>query len=125
MLGRVDEGIALAQETVRLTEATNHRTWEPVTYRVLGDLLVKAHQSGDSKLAEAELAYEKALNISRAKSAKGFELVAATGLAHLWKIQGKTKDAYDLLAPIYDWFTEGFDTKDLKDAKALLQELSA
>ena len=123
MLGRTDEGIALAQETLRYTHKTNHRTWEPVTYRVLGDLLVNAHREGDGRLEEAESAYNEALRISRAKSAKGFELIAATGLAQLWKVQGKAKEAYNLLAPIYNWFTEGFDTKDLKEAKALLEEL--
>ena len=81
-------------------------------------------QEGDGKLEEVEAAYNEALKISRAKSAKGFELIAATGLAQLWKVQGKTREAYELLSPIYNWFTEGFGTKDLKEAKALLDQLS-
>ena len=124
MLGRVEEGINLVHETLDLTRRTNQRAWEPVTYCVLGDLNVKAHQAGDNKLEEAELLYNKALDISRAKSAKGYELIAATGLARLWQSQDKRREAHDLLAPIYNWFTEGFDTKDLTEAKALLDELA-
>ena len=124
MLDRIDEGIALAEEILRYTHSTNHRTWEPVTHCVLGDLLVKAHQPGDNRLQEAEAAYEKALGISRSKSAKGFELIAATGLARLWRHQDKKKEALELLKPVYNWFTEGFDTKDLQEAKVLLSELA-
>ena len=123
MLDRIDEGIALAEETLRYTHSTNHRTWEPVTHCVLGDLLVKAHQPGDKRLQAAEAAYGEALRISRSRSAKGFELIAATGLARLWRHQDKKKEALELLKPVYDWFTEGFDTKDLKEAKGLLDEL--
>ncbi|MCZ6874669.1 MAG: hypothetical protein O7G88_14255 [bacterium] len=65
-----------------------------------------------------------ALDIARHQQAKSWELRAATSLAHLWQHQGKRQDAYDLLAPVYGWFTEGFDTADLKDAKALLNELT-
>lgn len=122
-LGRVEDGIALARETLRFTEQTGHRTWEPLTYSVLGDLFVKAHREGNGKLDEAEAAYNEALKISRAKSAKGYELIAATGLARLWQSQGQVNEAHDLLAPVYNGFTEGFDTKDLREAKALLEEL--
>jgi class 3 adenylate cyclase/tetratricopeptide (TPR) repeat protein len=123
MLGRVDEGVTLARETICFTNETDHRTWEAISHRVLGDLLVKSHCEGDAMLEEAETAYTEALRISRAKSAKGLELIAATGLCRLWKLQGKVSEARDLLAPIYSWFTEGFDTKDLREANALLNEL--
>ena len=125
MLGRVEEGINLARETLNLTHRTNQRAWEPVTYRVLGDLLCIANRCGDNRLHEAEAAYGEALRISRSKSAKGFELIAATGLARLWRHQDKKKEALELLKPVYDWFTEGFDTKDLQEAKALLLELES
>lgn len=74
--------------------------------------------------AEAEACFHKALEIARKQQGKGLELRTATSLARLWQQQGKLHEARDLLAPIYNWFTEGFDTKDLKDAKALLAQLS-
>jgi predicted ATPase len=67
--------------------------------------------------------FHQALDIARQQQAKSLELRAATSLARLWQSQGKRQDAYDLLTPVYGWFTEGFDTTDLKEAKALLQEL--
>jgi predicted ATPase len=76
-------------------------------------------------LASAADCFSKALDVSRRQGAKMFELRAAVSLARLWRDQGKTVEARDLLAPIYGWFTEGFDTVDLKAAKALLVELSA
>ena len=76
----------------------------------------------DQAVAEASL--QKALNVARQQEAKSFELRAATSLARLWQRQGKTTEAHELLTPVYNWFTEGFDTADLKDAKALLAELT-
>jgi predicted ATPase len=73
--------------------------------------------------AEAETAFREAVEIARRQEAKSLELRAATSLARLWQSQGRGKQAYELLAPIYAWFTEGFDTRDLKDAKALLDQL--
>jgi integrase len=72
---------------------------------------------------EAEACFEKALEIAKEQSAKSWELRAATSLARLWQQQGKTVEAHQLLSEIYNWFTEGFDTKDLQEAKALLEEL--
>ena len=77
-----------------------------------------------SAAAEAEGFFRQALEIARGQEAKGWELRAATSLARLWKRQGKQAEARALLQPVYDWFTEGFDTQDLKDAKALLAELT-
>jgi predicted ATPase len=74
--------------------------------------------------AEAEASFRRALGIARRQEAKSLELRAGTSLAQLWRDQGKRSAARDLLAPIYGWFTEGFDTADLKDAKALLDELA-
>ncbi len=74
--------------------------------------------------AEAEASYNQAITVARRQQAKSLELRAATSLARLWHQQGKTGEARALLAPVYDWFTEGFDTADLKDAKALLDALA-
>jgi predicted ATPase len=73
----------------------------------------------------AEKNYGASLDWAREQKAKSWELRTSTSLARLWRQQGKRKEAHDLLAPVYNWFTEGFDTKDLKEAKALLDELSA
>jgi predicted ATPase len=75
-------------------------------------------------LGEATACFEKSIAIARDQSAKSWELRSATSLANLWHSQGRPDQAYDLLFPVYDWFTEGFDTVDLKRAKALLEELS-
>ena len=73
---------------------------------------------------KAETYFRKAIEIAREQKAKSWELRAATSLARLWQQQDKTTEAHNLLAPVYNWFTEGFDTADLKDAKSLLDELS-
>ena len=96
------------------------RIWEAEIYRLKGEFL---HKRGDAA-AEIELYFQKALDAARTQSAKSWELRAATSLARLWQGQEKNKEARDLLQPVYDWFTEGFDTPDLIDAKALSDELS-
>ena len=80
-------------------------------------------RQGEEELAEAD--FRDAIALAREMSAKAWELRAATSLARLWRDQGRRAEARDLLAPVYDWFTEGLDTADLKEAKALLDELSA
>ncbi len=77
-----------------------------------------------SKVEEAEVCFHKAVDIARSQEAKSWELRAATSLARLWQQQGKTNEAHHLLSEIYNWFAEGFDTPDLKDAKALLNSES-
>jgi predicted ATPase len=76
-------------------------------------------------LTGAECSYQQAIAVAKRQSAKLFELRASTRIARLWRNQGKRDEARDLLAPVYGWFTEGFDTLDLKEAKALLEELSS
>jgi predicted ATPase len=80
-------------------------------------------RQADPDAAQAEACFQQALDIARRQEAKSWELRAATSLARLWQSQGKRQDAYDLLAPVYEWFTEGFDTADLIEAKVLLDEL--
>jgi predicted ATPase len=95
-------------------------TFTTELHRLRGDLL---NATGD--LAAAERSYHQALAVAERQSAKLFELRAAASLARLWRDQDKRTEARDLLAPIYNWFTEGFETKDLKEAKALLDQLQA
>jgi predicted ATPase len=89
--------------------------------RVRGELLLRLEPAD---VAEAEAAFMRGVEIARRQHTKTFELRTATGLARLWRDQGKRAEASDLLAPIYGWFTEGFDTLDLKQAKSLLDELA-
>ena len=79
----------------------------------------------DGDVSKASMYFERALGVARQQQAKSWELRAAMSLARLWRNQGKPQQARELLAPVYGWFTEGFDTRDLKEAKALLQELAA
>ncbi len=102
-------------------ERTEERFCEAELYRLKGELLLQ--QSPDNA-TEAAACFHRALDVSRNQAAKSWELRAATSLARLWQQQGKTGEARALLAPVYDWFTEGFDTADLKDAKALLAQLT-
>ena len=92
----------------------------PIGFWLKGELLL--HQSPDHA-PEAEASFQQALAVARRQEAKSLELRAATSLARLWQQQGKTTEARDLLAPVYHWFTEGFDTKDLQEAKELIEEL--
>jgi predicted ATPase len=87
------------------------------------ELLTLLLKTGDQKVGEAEECFHQALDVARRQEAKSLELHAATNLARLWQHQGKQQEAHTLLSEIYGWFTEGFDTKDLRDAKALLGEL--
>jgi predicted ATPase len=80
-------------------------------------------QSADHQ-TEAEVCFQQAINLARHQQAKSWELRAAMSLARLWQSQGKRQETYDLLSPVYGWFTEGFDTADLKEAKALLDDLA-
>jgi predicted ATPase len=121
-LGQVDAGLPMVTEALALVEQTGVRWYEAETYRIKGTLLL--HQA-DPDAAQAEACFQEALVIARRQEAKAWELRAATSLARLWQSQDKRQEAHDLLAPVYDWFTEGFDTADLKDAKQLLGELSA
>jgi class 3 adenylate cyclase/tetratricopeptide (TPR) repeat protein len=117
-LGRPAEGLNCLAEAAQIIETTDERVGEPTLHRLRGDLL---NAIGDQ--VAAEQGYHQALAVARRQSAKLFELRAAISLARLWRDQGKRQKAHDLLAPIYGWFTEGFDTPVLKEAKALLETL--
>jgi class 3 adenylate cyclase/predicted ATPase len=117
----VAEGLTLVAEALTLVEKTDERWYEAELHRLKGALLLQ--QSSDNSV-EAESCFHQAITIAQSQQAKSWELRAATSLAKLWQHQGKRQEAYALLAPVYNWFTEGFDTADLKDAKTLLDELA-
>jgi hypothetical protein len=101
-----------------LTVNPNERAWRPETLRLRGEI---RRQQGKEEPAEAD--FRDAIALAREMSAKAWQLRAVMSLARLWRDQGKRAEARDLLAPVYGWFTEGFDTADLRDAAALLAEL--
>jgi predicted ATPase len=119
-LGEPAAGLAVLTEALTLTETTGERWYEAELYRLKGALLLQ--QSLDNQ-AEAESCFHHALDIAHNQQAKSLELKAATSLARLWQQQGKREEARQVLGDVYGWFTEGFDTLDLKDAKALLEVL--
>ena len=115
--GRLNEGLTALEELERLMEITHDRLDEAVLHLIRGDLLIS---KGD--LSAGQASFQKAIAVARRQSAKLYELRAASSLARLWRDQGKRVEARDLLAPIYGWFTEGFDTPVLQEAKALLEQ---
>ncbi len=117
--GRFSDVLALTEKALCRVEEIGEREMESVVLYTRGDAY-----SALSAVDEAEACYANALKVARSQSAKSWELRAATRLARLWHSQDKTTEARDLLAPVYGWFTEGFDTADLKEAKALLEEPS-
>jgi class 3 adenylate cyclase/predicted ATPase len=126
-LGRVEEGLAAVAEALATSERTGECFFEAELFRLRGDLLLERDaQAAQSKVeSEAELCFRQALEIARRQQAKSWELRAATSLSRLLARQHRHDEARALLLEIYNWFTEGFDTADLKDAKALIDELSA
>jgi len=120
-LGKFDDAWRCVGETMTLVETTKERWFEAEANRIAGEIALK---SPEQDAAKAEAYFERALTVARAQQAKSWELRAAMSMARLWHDQGKQQQAHDLLAPVYDWFTEGFDTLDMKEAKALLDELA-
>ena len=104
-----------------LIGTTKERWFEAQVNRVAGEIALR---SPEPDTARAQAYFERALAVARQQQAKSWELRAVMSLARLWRDQGKVRQARELLAPVYGWFTEGFDTRDLKEAKALLQELA-
>jgi predicted ATPase len=121
MQGEPEEGLAVLTEALGLVDTTGERWYESELYRRKGALLLQQSLDNSTK---AEACFHQAIAIAQNQQAKSFELRTATSLARLWQQQGKRQEAHDLLAPVYDWFTEGFNTLDLQDAKALLDALS-
>ena len=121
-LGQLDDAWRCVGEAMTAMETTKERWCEAEVNRIAGEI---ALMSPEPDAAKAEAYFERALTVARQQQAKSWELRAAMSLARLWRDQGKVQQARELLAPVYGWFTEGFDTRDLKEAKALLEELAA
>jgi predicted ATPase len=127
---RLSEALQTLAEAFIVVEHTGERRWEAELYRLQGEFLLAQEVTRQSvegtgpQGEEAEACFQHTLTIARCQQAKSFELRAAMSLCRLWQHQGKRAAAYDLLAPVYGWFTEGFDTPDLQEAEALLEALS-
>ena len=119
--GNTEKGLEVLDEALKIVKETGEDRWAPDIYRLKGQLLLTL---GSQNHAEAEGCFNQAIDLARQQEAKLFELRASTSLSRFRRDQGKRKEAHNLIAPIYNWFTEGFDTIDLKDARALLRELS-
>jgi predicted ATPase len=122
LLGRREEALQALDEAQTTMEKTEERWWEAEIYRLRGALLLRHAKASQ---AEAESWFRRALDVARSQKAKSLELRAATSLARLSSHHGNCAQALDLLGPVYGWFTEGFDTVDLKDAKSLIAQMSA
>ena len=136
-MGQADEGLIVLSEALASVDKTGERRWEAELYRLKGELTLQRFQASSSKFpitesqylradpqCEAEACFLKAVEVACRQKAKSLELRATTSLARLLRDTGRRDETRAMLAEIYSWFTEGFDTADLKDAKMLLDELS-
>jgi predicted ATPase len=121
-LGRFDEAGRSIDEAMTAVRTTKESWREADIYHIAGEIALK---SSEPDAAKAETYFQRAIAVARQQQAKSWELRAAMSLARLWRSQGKMQQARELLAPVYGWFTEGFNTRDLKEAKALLEELAS
>jgi predicted ATPase len=121
-LGQLDHAWRCVGEAMTSVETTKERWWEAEVNRIAGEIALNSSELDD---ASAQAYFNRALAVARQQQAKSWELRTAMSMARLWRDQGKRNEARDLLAPVYGWFTEGFDTLDLKEAKALLEQLAS
>ena len=122
LAGKIEEGPAALDDALGKAAVSGERGWDAEIHRLRGEL---AGRLSHPDPAKAEDSFRTALATAREQGTRGYELRAATSLARLWREQDRRAEARELLAPVYGWFTEGFDTADLKDAKALPEELAA
>jgi predicted ATPase len=137
--GQNGEGLKIVSEALAIADKNEERYYEVELYRLKGELTLQKHQvlsttspgpnsqsltPGTQAETEAEVCFLKAIEVARHQQAKSLELRAVMRLAKLWQRQGKQNEAHEMLAKIYGWFTEGLDTKDLQEAKVLLEELT-
>jgi predicted ATPase len=121
LAGKTEGGLAALDDALATAAATDAKGWDAEIHRLRGELTGRLPHPDPAKAVDS---FRTALAITCEQGTRGYELRAATSLARLWLKQGRRSEAHDLLAPLYGWFTEGFDTADLKDAKALLDELA-
>jgi predicted ATPase len=121
-LHQFDNAWRCIAEAMSAVESTKERWCEAEINRMAGEIALKSPEPDEVK---AQAYFERALAVAREQQAKSWELRRAMSMARLWRDQGKREEARELLAPVYGWFTEGFDTRDLKETKALLEELAA
>ena len=133
-LKEVEEGLRTLAEALTIVDKTKERLYEAELYRLQGELTLRSKEVEDQSNTiqseaevekEAEVWFQKAIDIARCQSARSWELRAVVSLSRLWQQQGKKDEAHQMLSEIYHWFTEGFDTKDLQEAKALLESLAS
>ena len=132
-VGQVEEGLTVLAKALAFVDKTGMRVSEAELYRLKGQLTLQKFQVSNTQdpapspqaEAEAEACFLKAIEIARKQQAKSLELRTAMSLSRLWQRQGRTKEARKMLSEIYNWFTEGFDTKDLQEARALLDSLGS
>ena len=122
-LGQLDDARRSIDDAIDKVERSKEKWCEAEVHRIAGEIVLKSPQA--EAAAKAEAYFERALAVARQQQAKSWELRAAMSMARLWRDQGKRDEAPDLLAPVYGWFTEGFDTLDLKEAKGLLDGLAS
>ena len=122
MLGQPDDARRCIDDAIDKVERSEEKWCEAELHRIAGEIALKSFAPDPEK---AEAYFERALAVARQQQTKSWELRAAMSMARLWRDQGKVQQARELLAPVYGWFTEGFDTRDLREAKGLLDELAA
>jgi predicted ATPase len=120
--GSFDDALRYISEAMTAVDTSDERWFEAKANRIAGEIALRSPNADPPK---AQAHFERALSVARQQQAKSLELRAAMSMARLWRDQGKRDEARELLAPVYGWFTEGFETRDLQEAKALLDELSS
>jgi predicted ATPase len=120
LAGQVEDGMSSLEEALGWVERNDERLYEAEVHRIRGELLLAQHIPDPQR---AESCFQQALTVARGQQGKSWELRAAMSMARMWLQQKRSDEARQLLAPVYDWFTEGFDTADLIEAKALLDAL--